>query len=89
MSMPKVPQLVPVEKAMKQPMRNTMAGRKAWKLSAEARSVVSTKTVAPRESVMALRLQAKVRMRMAGTMALKPSGMLLMISRKFMEPRQR
>lgn len=34
-SMPKVPQLVPVAKLRKQPMRNTMAGRKDWKLWAE------------------------------------------------------
>ena len=87
MSMPKVPQLVPVEKAMKQPMRNTMAGSRALKLSAEARSVVSTKAVAPSESVMALRLQAKVRMSMAGTMALKPSGMHSIICLKLMARR--
>ena len=48
MSMPKPPQLVPVEKAMKQPMRKTMAKQRLEALT-EARSVVSTKTVAPRE----------------------------------------
>ena len=34
MSMPKVPQLVPVAKASRQPMRKTMAGRNIWTLSA-------------------------------------------------------
>ena len=34
MSMPKVPQLVPVAKASRQPMMKTMAGRKLWKLEA-------------------------------------------------------
>ena len=29
-SIPKVPQLVPVAKARKQPMRKTMAGRNIW-----------------------------------------------------------
>ena len=31
MRIPKVPQLVPVAKARKHPMRNTIAGRNAWK----------------------------------------------------------
>ena len=30
MSIPKVPQLVPVAKASRQPMRNTIAGRNIW-----------------------------------------------------------
>ena len=36
---------------------------------------------------MPLRLQAKVRIKMAGTMALKPSGMQLIMSLKGMERR--
>ena len=44
---------------------------------------------ASRESVMPFRVQAKVRMRMAGTMALKPSGMQAIISLKDMERRMR
>ena len=36
--------------------------------------MASTYCFAPRLSVMALRLQAKVRISMAGTMDLKPSG---------------
>ena len=39
--------------------------------------------MAPRESVIAVRLHAKVRIRIAGTMALKPSGMLPIMSVNF------
>ena len=85
--MPKVPQLVPVAKARPQPMRNTMAGRKFCRLSALLYTKSRTKYLAPRESVMDFRDQAKVRMRMAGTMALKPSGTQDIISLKDMDRR--
>ena len=87
MSMPKVPQLVPVAKAKPQPMRKTMAGRNIWTLAALLYTKSRTKEVTPRESVMAFRLQAKVRMRMAGTMALNPSGMQDIMVPKVMDRR--
>ena len=78
-SMPKVPQLVPVAKLRKQPIRNTMAGRKDWKLWAELFTAEATYAPAPRESVIALRDQAQVSISIAGTMALKPSGSMPII----------
>ena len=84
---PKVTQLVPVAKANRQPMMNTMAGRNMEKSRAYSLTTYSTKWVAPRESVMAFRDQAKVRIMMAGTMALKPSGMQPIMSRKDMARR--
>ena len=48
-----------------------------------------TKTFAPRESVMVFKVQAQQRMRIAGTMALKPSGMDSMHCLKEMTLRQR
>ena len=80
--MPKVPQDVPVAKARKQPMRNTMAGSSIWNPAAECSTTAATYSRAPSESVMAFRLHAKVRIMMAGTMALKPSGMQAIISLK-------
>ena len=59
------------------------AGSPAAELCTKSR----TKYLAPRESVMAFRDQAKVRIRMAGTMALKPSGMQAIISLKDMDRR--
>ena len=87
--MPKVPQEVPVAKASRQPMTNTMRGRIIWRPPAEDRTKSRTKNFAPRESVMFFRLQAKVRIMMAGTMALKPSGMQPIISLKLIERRRR
>ncbi len=87
--MPKVPQLVPVAKDRKQAIRKMMAGRKAAKPPALPLTTASTNSFAPRESVMAFRLQAKVRIRIAGTMALKPSGMLSVICLKVRTRRTR
>ena len=84
--MPKVPQLVPVAKASRQPTANTITGRNICSPEA-VRTKSRTKYFAPRESVILFRDQAKVRMRMAGTMALKPSGMQPIISRKDMDLR--
>ena len=84
--MPKVPQLVPVAKASRQPMTNTMRRQQHLHTAAALLQTKSrTKYLAPRESVMAFRLQAKVRIMMAGTMALKPSGMQSIMSWKVMD----
>ena len=86
--MPKVPQLVPVAKLRKQPIRNTMAGRKDWKLWARTLYGRSfTYAPAPRESVIALRDQAQVSISIAGTMALKPPGSMPIISEKLISLR--
>ena len=71
---PKVPQEVPVAKARKHPIRNTIAGRKFIRLPAADSVAISTKSAAPKLSVIAFKVQAKVRIRIAGTIALKPSG---------------
>ncbi len=72
---PKVPQEVPVANASKTPITNTIAGKNDWKLPAEFCTSSSTNCLAPRESVIAFRLQANVRINIAGTMDLNPSGM--------------
>ncbi len=87
--MPKVPQDVPVAKDRKQPITNTMAGSRSWNPAAELFTTAATNSRAPKESVMAFRLQAKVRIRIAGTMALKPSGMQSIISLNFIRRRSR
>ena len=69
---PKVPQLVPVAKARNAPIRKMMAGRSAIRFPAAWLMVPATKSAAPRLSVMAFKVQAKVRIRIAGTIALKP-----------------
>ncbi len=74
MRIPNVPQEVPVEKARKHATMKMIAGRKFIKDPALLCTASATKVAAPRESVMAFSVQAKVRIRIAGTMALKPSG---------------
>ena len=69
-------------KAINTAMTKMMAGRKFIKPAAEPFTRASTKGCAPRESVMAFRLQARVKIRMAGTIALKPSGRQAMHSSK-------
>lgn len=86
-SMPKVPQEVPVANARPQPITNTMAGRNICIDCAEDWTKSRTKYFAPRESVMDLRLHAKVSINIAGTIALKPSGIQPIISLKDMERR--
>lgn len=83
MSMPKVPQEVPVEKARKQPTRKIMAGRKFIREPALWFMISATNTAAPRLSVIAFNVHAKVRIRIAGTIALKPLGRHSMHSWKF------
>ena len=87
MRIPKVPQLVPVAKARKHPMRNTIAGRNAWKFCADPFTTVSTKTLDPRLSDMALRDQANVRISMADTIDSNPFGTHSIISEKLIVPR--
>ena len=71
---PKVPHEVPVENARKHPTRKMIAGRNIIRLFALLSIAVATNTAAPKLSVMALRVHAKVRIRIAGTIALKPEG---------------
>ena len=71
-SIPKVPQEVPVAKDIPAATINTIAGKNivavlSWKIPL-------TNSPAPRRLVSPLRVQAKVRMSMAGTMALNPLG---------------
>lgn len=74
MSIPKVPQEVPVAKERPTAIRNIMAGSIILNPPAEPSMSWETNTFAPKESVMVLRVQAQQRMRIAGTIALKPSG---------------
>ena len=73
---PKVPQLVPVAKARNTDTRKIRAGRRliSAPFSAKVSTTLATYSFAPRESVMALSVQAKVRIRIAGTILLNPSG---------------
>ena len=72
--MPKVPQEVPVAKARKQATRKIMAGSMFTRPEAEDFTISATNSSAPRLSVMLFKVHAKVRIRIAGTMDLKPSG---------------
>ena len=72
--MPKVPHEVPVEKARKQPTRKMMAGRKFMRAPALCSMAAATNLAAPKLSVIAFKVHAKVKIKMAGTMALNPSG---------------
>ena len=80
---PKVPQEVPVENARKHATKKIIAGRKFIREPALFCTASATKTAAPKESVIAFNVHAKVRIRMAGTMALKPSGRHFIQSVKF------
>jgi len=70
---PKVPHDVPVAKEIPIATRKIIAGRKFFNAPAFARAP-STKASEPRSPVMFLRAVANVRMRIAGTIALKPLG---------------
>ena len=83
MRMPNVPQDVPVAKLRPQPIRKMIAGSSDRKLPAEPRTSAATYCCAPSESVIALSVHANVKIRMAGTMDLKPSGMASMHSVNF------
>ena len=86
---PKVPQEVPVAKERPTAMRNTMAGRKDSRVPAVLSTNCEMKIRAPRLSVIAFRVQAQVRIIMAGTMAQKPSGKDAMHSLKCSTRRRR
>ena len=73
-SMPKVPQDVPVEKERKQATKKIMAGKKFIRPAAELFIISPTYTFAPSNPVAFLRAVANVRIRMAGTIALNPVG---------------
>ena len=72
--MPNVPQDVPVENARKQATRKMMAGKNALKPAALPSTKEEIKILAPKESVIPFSVQAQIRIIMAGTIALKPSG---------------
>ena len=72
---PNVPQLVPVANARNIATRNIMAGRKLSRLPEAPFTRPATYSLAPKLSVILLSVHAKVRIRIAGTIALKPSGM--------------
>lgn len=59
MRIPNVPQLVPVEKASKTAITNTIAGRKTTNDDAGPLIKSEMKTFAPRESVIASRARTK------------------------------
>ena len=82
MRMPKVPQLVPEAKASRQATRKITAGSMAYRKLDAPRMTPSTNMSAPRALVMLLRLTARVRMVMGGTMAMKPLGTQAMASLK-------
>ena len=73
MRIPKVPQEVPVAKAMPQATRNMIAGRNVLSPAAFA-SAPSTNAEESRRFVIFLRVVAIVRIRIAGTIAIKPLG---------------
>ena len=71
---PKVPQEVPVAKASPMAIRKINTGRKDNAEPALLFTITATNSFAPRLSVMAFKDQAKVKINMAGTICLKPSG---------------
>ena len=70
---PNVPHEVPVAKEIPIATRNMIAGKKFCKVPALARAL-STNASEPRSPVTFLSAVASVRMRIAGTIALKPLG---------------
>ena len=66
---PKVPHEVPVANAITAPITKMIAGRKFISPPAELLTTPYTKSDAPRLSVMAFSVHAKVRIRIAGTIA--------------------
>ena len=82
MSMPKVPHEVPVAKARKAPTRNMIAGNSPRSGPDTPPTKPATNSLAPRLSVMVFSVHAKVSISIAGTIALKPSGIELQQSVK-------
>ena len=85
--MVKVPQEVPVAKPRKAAIRNTTAGRKFCSRSPNPFTIPATKSGAPREVVTSPIVQARQRIRIAGTICLKPSGRQSISSVKLIERR--
>ena len=79
---PKVPHEVPVANASRQPTIKIIAGSKFIRPPATLSIAVATKTSAPRLSVIAFNVHAKVKIKIAGTIALNPSGRQSMQSLK-------
>ena len=71
---PNVPQEVPVANASPTPTKNIIAGSIFIRPAAEVSINPATYGAAPRLSVIAFNVQANVRMIIAGTIALNPSG---------------
>ena len=85
--MVKVPQEVPVAKPRKAAITKTTAGRKLARLEPKPSTIPATNSGAPRALVMSPIVQARHRIRMAGTICLKPSGRQSISSVKLMERR--
>ena len=71
---PKVPQEVPVAKARPMAIRKINTGRKDNAEPALLFTITATNSFAPKLSVIAFKDQAKVKIKMAGTICLNPSG---------------
>ena len=78
---PNVPQEVPVAKEIPQATRNIIAGKKLCKEPAEARAPCTNVSESKRP-VIFLREVAIVRIKIAGTIAIKPLGMQSIASLK-------
>ena len=78
MSIPNVPHDVPVANAIRQPTMNITAGKRLNRLPDADSIAFCTKSFAPIISVVPLRVHANVRINIAGTIALKPSGIASM-----------
>ena len=71
---PNVPHDVPVANASPHPTTNITAGRNIAKPSALFFIITSTNSAAPKLLVMFFNVHANVKIRIAGTIALNPSG---------------
>ena len=71
---PNVPHDVPVEKARTQATKKIIAGKKFARPAAAESISAPTKSAAPKRPVIFLRDVAKVRIKIAGTIATKPFG---------------
>ena len=85
---PKVPQEVPVANASPQPTRKIKAGSRFNRPFAQPPIIEATYSAAPKLSVIAFKVHAQVRIRIAGTMDLKPSGIQDIHSSKRMTRRR-
>jgi len=79
---PKVPQEVPVENERIQATKKMIAGRKLARPAAAEFIRPSTYSAAPKRPVIFLRAVANVRIKIAGTIALKPLGIQAIASLK-------